>query len=262
MGNEPASSRPLTWPPEPLTGRYSGTAGNPQLKPYRANAVDVSYEKYWGTKAYVSAAAFYKQLSTYIIKSPSEFDFTPYITSQTAPAPSPLGVLTRPVNGSGGQVKGVEFAGSFPVAWGFGVQASYAYTESSVVLPIGGLNTENIANLTIPLPGLSKNVAQLVLYYEAHGFEARVGTRYRSNFVGSITDQYGDSRLVLIKGERITDAQISYNFDGGPLKGLSILFQANNLGNEPYTEYRSEPQDVSKRLTYGKNYLLGVNYKM
>ncbi len=249
-------------------GVLSGSGGNPQLKPFRANALDVSYEKYWGNKAYVSAAAFHKQLNTYIVKTTAPFDFSPYITSAT-PLPgsgSRIGQFTRPENGSGGRVSGLELAASLPLNQvasmldGFGVQASYSTTSSSVTLPTAGFNN-NISTVSIPLPGLSKRVSSMAFYYEKYGFEARVAQRYRSNFVGSITDQYGDSQLVFIKSERITDAQISYNFGSGPLKGLSILLQANNLGDEPYTEYKSDEGDPSKRLKYGKTYLFGANYK-
>jgi iron complex outermembrane receptor protein len=36
----------------------SGKAGNPQLRPYRANAADLSFEKYFGTKGYISLQLF------------------------------------------------------------------------------------------------------------------------------------------------------------------------------------------------------------
>jgi iron complex outermembrane receptor protein len=249
-------------------GIYSGSGGNPQLKPYRANTLDLSYEKYWGTKAYVSVAGFYKQLSTYIIKSPGLFDFAPYITPGTPSASSNIGLMTRPVNGSGGRVSGMELAASLPLNFatdmldGFGVQASYSYTDSSVKLPITGLDTTNILTLNIPLPGLSRNVAGLTFYYEKAGFEARIGSRYRSNFIGNITDQFGDNRLVFIKGERITDVQLSYNFESGPAKGLSVLLQANNISDTPYIEFKDEPSNISKKVNYGKTYLFGLNYKM
>jgi iron complex outermembrane receptor protein len=37
--------------------RITGSSGNPRLRPYRANAVDATIEKYWGNKGYVAAAA-------------------------------------------------------------------------------------------------------------------------------------------------------------------------------------------------------------
>src|SRR5207247_8587912 len=38
----------------------TGTAGQPELRPYRANAADVSFEKYWGPKGYVSLQLVYQ----------------------------------------------------------------------------------------------------------------------------------------------------------------------------------------------------------
>ena len=41
-----------------------------------------------------------------------------------------------------------------------------------------------------------------------------------------------------------------------------VLFQVNNLGNEPYVEYYNNDLTQTKQYTkYGKTYLLGVNYK-
>ena len=49
-------------------GRWTGESGNPLLDPYRATALDLSYEKYFGTKGYISVAAFYKDLKSYIFQ--------------------------------------------------------------------------------------------------------------------------------------------------------------------------------------------------
>ncbi|HEY5810281.1 MAG TPA: TonB-dependent receptor, partial [Povalibacter sp.] len=46
------------------TGIPGGSGGNPQLDPWEADAFDLSYEKYFGTGAYVSLAGFYKDLKT------------------------------------------------------------------------------------------------------------------------------------------------------------------------------------------------------
>ena len=60
----------------------------------------------------------------------------------------------------------------------------------------------------------------------------------------------------------ITDLQAGYEFHYGPLKGLSLLFQANNIHNTPYTEYKDDPSVISKQVFYGKTYLFGVNYRL
>ena len=42
--------------------------GNPKLKPWKANTFDLSWEKYFGeNQGYVSLAAYYKNLTTYIV---------------------------------------------------------------------------------------------------------------------------------------------------------------------------------------------------
>ncbi len=48
-----------------VTGIPGGSGGNPRLDPWRAWALDISYEKYIAdNKGYVSLAAFYKDLDT------------------------------------------------------------------------------------------------------------------------------------------------------------------------------------------------------
>jgi len=57
--------------------RWTGSGGNPGIKPWLADAYDVSWEKYFaGGKGYVSIAWFYKDLSTYIYTQTVDFLFT------------------------------------------------------------------------------------------------------------------------------------------------------------------------------------------
>ena len=51
--------------------------GNPKLRPWKANAYDLSWEKYFGeNQGYVSLAAYYKDLTTFIVQEGFLFDFT------------------------------------------------------------------------------------------------------------------------------------------------------------------------------------------
>ncbi len=248
-----------------------GNGGNSKLKPFRGNAFDVAYEKYFGTKAYVSVAGFYKDLSSYIVNITNpNFDYTPFLTPSTVlpVRPNPqIGKFTQPVNGKGGRVSGVELAVNFPLdmvsSWlnGFGVFASYSNTSSSLKLPTSGLAVDSVATQTIPLPGLSRKVINYAVYYERFGFSARVAVRDRSDFVGEVADFTGDRRLTYIKGEAIMDAQIGYEFQSGFLKGLSIRGEVSNAGNEPYIRYRDTPLNEVENKKDGKFYQVGLNYK-
>jgi iron complex outermembrane recepter protein len=259
------------------TGEPGGSGGNPQLDPWRANAFDLSYEKYFGTNAYVSVAGFYKDLKTYIYNQRNaNYDFSGFLATLPpgyfAPGVTPetIGTFSQPVNGQGGDLKGLEFsvslAGeSFASALsGFGAILSYSYTESSITVqdPPGNNFITGNGLGEIPLPGLSENVWNATLYYENAGFSARVATRARSKYIGEVTNFANDRALKYVKGDEITDAQIGYAFGPGRLDGLSILFQVNNLTNEPYIAYAESETRQQDFQDYGRQYMLGVNYKL
>ena len=66
----------------------------------------------------------------------------------------------------------------------------------------------------------------------------------------------------MVKDETIIDSQIGYTFNSGPLEGLSALFQVNNLNNEPFVTYQNyDERQVIDYQTYGRTYLVGLNYK-
>ena len=113
----------------------------------------------------------------------------------------------------------------------------------------------------ISLPGLSKHVYNLTAYYEANGFEARISQRKRSDFIGEIGNFNGARTLRYVVGESIVDAQIGYNFTEGPLKGLGLLAQVNNLTDEAYRTYAATKDRPLEYIKWGRTYLIGATYK-
>ncbi len=243
---------------------FSGGGGNPNLRPWIANALDLSYEKYFGGKGYFSAAYFYKDLRTYIYSQDLPFDFAGLaIPAGTPPEfipSSTLGQVNSPANGEGGTLKGLEFAISVPfeMLWepleGFGLQASY--TDSSTSIQPAGPETAG------PLPGFSKYTSNATLYFEKYGFSVRASRRSRSQFLGEVQGFGGDRTRIFFEGESVQDLQLGYQIQSGALKNLSFLFQVSNLGDEPF---RSNFDDIEDRprqyFEYGRNYLLGMNYR-
>lgn len=246
-----------------------GAGGNPKLEPFRADALDLSYEKYFGNKGYISVAGFHKNLKTYILSVNEAFDFSPFLTPNSVlpPSGSKVGLFTKPINGSGGSISGVELAVNVPLSLaskmldGFGVMVNYSNTSSSVSLPATGFSTQNVRTQTIPLPGLSKQVVNLRAYYEKHGFQLAVAARTRSDFLGSINDYQDRNQLVYVKGSTNIDFQASYEFSQGALKGLSILAQGSNLTNPWFEYYDAANGQTTDRKKFGKSYLVGMNYK-
>lgn len=251
----------------------TGSGGNPQLKPFRAKAIDLSYEKYFGNKGYLSAAVFYKKLDTYIVRAPRAFDYAEFVTP-TTPLPltgpfagSTQGLFTQPTNAEGGNIHGWELAANLPFSMltpyldGFGVMVNHSDTKSGIELPEIGFANVAGDSVTIPLPGLSRKVSNLRLYYEKAGFQIAAAARKRSSFLGQVSDFQDNQQLTFIKGETIVDLQASYEIQSGWLKGVSLYAQAQNWNNAPFLEFTTDENNPSNRVDYGRTYHFGASYK-
>ena len=248
------------------SGIPSDTVGNPRLDPWRANTLDLSYEKYFANKAYIAVAGFYKDLKSYIYDQTVTADFSQFGGVVPPGHPFvPSGFFTIPLNGKGGRLDGFELTASAPgdmlADWltGFGAAASLSETDSSI--KVQGQVAGGATSSTIQLPGLSKTVASATVYYERHGFAARIASRYRSDYIGEITDFAGDRALEYVRHELITDFQTSYEFQEGRAKGLMLLFQVNNLTNTPFIDYSVVTTRTRDYETFGRDFFFGLNYK-
>lgn len=251
---------------------WGGGSGNPEIKPWLADSVDLSIEHYFkGNNGYVSLAAFNKKLLTYIYDQNTLSSFSGY---PVVGGPAPVlteGTTSTPVNGTGGNVRGLEATVSLTselltnkAIKGFGVVLNGAYTESTVQ-PWGP------GNGTAPIAGLARKVASATLYYERYGFSARVSGRYRSKTREYITtfgppapngDTAPGSGFSQAQPETVVDAQVSYGFMHGPLKGLEFFLLAYNLTNEPLITYNSgDPRQLINYQKYGSSYSAGASYK-
>jgi len=266
-GYNPANAAVTTLAQSP----WSGGGGNSKLRPWASNSIDLSIEHYFAQKrGYFAVAGFSKKLTNYIYEQQSIADFTGYpVISGPAPALR-QGIVSQPVNGTGGSISGVEVSLSLSSELfnrdikGFGLVMGGAYTDSSIK-PWGPTSG------TAPISGLSRHVANITAYYERHGFSARVSDRYRSENRQYITtfgvpspsgDVNPNGGFSVAQPENVIDAQITYAFEKGPMKGLTLLLQAYNLNNEPLVTYdNNDPRKVINYQTYGASYSFGASYK-
>ena len=265
---------------EPPLEVWSASGGNPNLKPWRAKALDVSYEWYIGSASYIAVAGFYKKLDNYIYTRVSKFDFASFPMPDFENALPPgvtvttVGDLSMPDNGPGGKLWGLEISGALELGRitksldGFGVLGSYSRTKSDLnpVDPSPGN-----PNPVVRIPGLSGTVYNLSGYYEKNGFQARVSYRYRSPFKGEVTQLFAVRGYTEILADKQVDAQIGYTFpETSRFGNLGVLLQAYNLTNSPYRtrvgldESGKTPEGgllIDFYEKYGSQFLLGVNYK-
>jgi iron complex outermembrane receptor protein len=240
---------------------WSGGGGNPNLKPWEAVAIDVSYEHYWGNQAYVALAYWTKDLENYIYNQPEIFDFSgfPY-TGAVEPA-TRLGLVYTPQNAEGGEINGFEFTASMPLNMvtslldGFGAVVTYSGTDSEIELYGPGSGTA--------IPGLSEDVYNFTLYYEKEGVQARVSNRYRSDFLGEVSGLIGTGReYQTVQAENVVDAQFGYVFGGDQLDGLTIYVQGQNLTDQEFVVFEGgDSRKIRNYEVYGRSITFGFNYK-
>lgn len=250
---------------------WSGSGGNSALRPWSADSVDLSYEHYFPqSKGYVSVAAFAKKLRNFVYEQSDVADFSGYPVTGSPPVLRE-GIVSQPVNGDGGNIRGLEF--SLVLASellsedikGFGVQLGAALTKSSIK-PWGPTSG------TAPIAGLSEKVYQVTAYYERYGWSARVSNRYRSENRQYITnfgvpnpggDVNPNGGFSMAQPESVMDAQLSYTFPkDSRMKNLSIFLQGYNLTNEPLITYNNDdPRQVINYQRYGASYSFGAAYK-
>ncbi|MGY4398153.1 iron complex outermembrane receptor protein [Sphingomonas sp. UYAg733] len=246
---------------DPFAAFFAAGGGNPRLRPWIADGVDVSFEHYFNSSAYFAVAGFYKYLESYIYDQKLLYNFAGVPTNLPPGSRQPgtlLGVVTQPVNGSGGVFYGGEVSGTLPFSLftsaldGFGVIGSYSYTKSSISNP----NSPDQ-----PLPGLSKHVANGTVFFEKAGFSARGSIRYRSSFLAEVISLGPGARNRQARGETVVDGQIGYEFQSGALKGLGILVQGQNLTSEPFVTEDSASKLIIDSQDYGRRFLAGISYK-
>ncbi|MFN7127615.1 MAG: TonB-dependent receptor [Brevundimonas sp.] len=239
---------------------WGASGGNPGLRPYIADVADISIEKYFANrKGYVSIAAYYKNLESYVFTRNEIVDFTGYPTGGVVPVIN-QGLSSRPDNGEGGWIKGVEFSVSapfdifHPALEGFGALFSASATDSEV--------QPDPTQAPTTMPGLSETVMNGTVYFERYGFQTRVSARYRSDYLGEVAG-FGNGRtLRSVAEETVVDAQVGYEFQSGPLEGLSILAQVNNLTDEPFKTFENgDERRTIDYQSYGRTFAVGMNYR-
>jgi iron complex outermembrane receptor protein len=250
-------------------GPWSGSAGNPELRPLEANQFDLAYENYFADTGYVAVSFFYKDIknwhrSTSIVADFTEFYIPDLHQGSEGQAPVLLeGQVSSVLDGFEGFVRGYELQGSLPFDMihnsleGFGLFASATFMDGEVDAAPGQTETR--------IPGLSEESYSMTFFYENAGFEFRLAATKRDQF---LTEERGTS-LALVdatkQGGTLVDAQIGYDFSESGieyLEGLRVTLQAQNLTDEDDIQASAaDGRQITQFQTYGTNYLLGFNYK-
>jgi iron complex outermembrane receptor protein len=233
-------------------GRDDCTAGNPELKPYRAVKTDLSLEYYPSRDGQLSLAVFKTDIDTYVLSSRVQYGVDFFGDGN-------LYDVNQPINGRGAQTRGLELtartAFTFLPGWlgGFGGEANYtrmgfSYAKGNELLSV-------MDGSVLPYPGLSKNSYNLSLWYDAGPINARIAYNYRDAFYTGANDVSGNPNFTDKSG--YVDAKIQYRFS----KQLTVALEGKNLTDQAQVTYSGARNRLNELAFAGRRYFASVSFK-
>jgi iron complex outermembrane receptor protein len=236
---------------------FTGSGGNPTLNPYRADQFDMSLEWYFAESSLLAASLFYKDMQSYVINGtgperlPTEIvdPNDSRLSDQRADCQAiSTGLynciyqIDRPVNGGGGKIQGIELSYQQPIYGGFGAIVNYTYSDA---------DSQDDA----PIPGNSKNTANITAYFENERFGARLAYNYRSEYF--IDNDRG--RQLYADAADSLDLSINVNLTDN----LALTFDGINLLDEELFQYYDNDKGRPARFyDNGPIYYMGVRLNL
>jgi TonB-dependent receptor len=240
----------------------TGSIGNPDLRPQKADSYDVSLEHYFSAVNYVSAALFYKKIDGFFsgVTSCQSIVGAPTPTTNTSCTGNQY-FITQTINAEQGTAKGVELAGqSFfdydflpEFAQHFGVQGSFTYVETKNPL------TLNNQRITTMQPLTSKYSYSLTGMYEDDIVSARIVYTWRSEAIlFGLAANPIDGRYIRSFG--LLDASLNFKLP----HNFSLSVTASNLTNAAADRFVGEPDFATgierQHFMNGRNFGATLRY--
>jgi TonB-dependent receptor len=277
-------------------GSGSLSAGNPNLKAFRANAIDIGYEWYFDKGSVISIAAFAK----YVKNNPQSQSVTgtlPSLISQdminailanynctsqpiqcaNITSSTVAYTLTSYQNAPGGVLQGIELNyqqqfNFLPAPFdGFGINANYTYVASKIHYLFRDSTSSTLTDHVAPWFGASPHSFNATFYYDADTWEVRLTSSYRAKYVdtypvktGSAAVGYGNSpyvnQFIYGKASLYFDTSFSYSINDN----VSFKLDALNLTNQHTKKYwlfnNTTPRETYDSVS-GRQLFAGVTLK-
>ncbi|HEY0685453.1 MAG TPA: TonB-dependent receptor [Steroidobacter sp.] len=216
--------------------RPNGFGGNPDLKPQKSEAFDLTLEYYFARSSYVSAGLYYRDIQDRIIDAiePETIDGITYN-------------ITRPRNVGSAELQGIEIAGQtffdfLPGFWsGFGAMANFTLADSEVTTAGDVLEGRE-------LQGVSKYSYNLGLLYEQSGITGRLIYTHRSEYTetllaGLLSPVGSGPQFNGVRDNGRLDFSLGYDLT----ENLTVSVDGTNLTQAKYYSYfgtEAFPHDV------------------
>ncbi len=239
----------------PRVGALTATGGNPGLKPYLSDNLDLAVEWYYGRNAYLSVDAFVKDVTNFIVQGTQRQTINDVIDPTTGqPA---IYTVSQRVNGPDATVNGWEIAWQHvfgDTGFGFNANATFVDTDKPY-------DRTDISQSGFAVTGLADS-ANLVAFYDKHGFEARVAANWRDEYLLQFGQNQNNSAFgaepTFVNSSLQIDVSTSYQFT----EQFNAYFEALNVTNETLSTHGRFDNQLLDVFAYGRRYALGVRFRL
>lgn len=244
-------------------GNRTFSSGNPDLNPTKSTNLDFAVEWYPTRGAIYSVALFQKDIGTFVqslsVSVPyADLGLPDSLLTGTTASPTDTFIVTRPINSSGGKLKGFEVNMQQPFTFlpgplsHFGVLANFTYVKSDIkYCTVASCSTFVIA----PLVGLSKYAANGTLYYEDSKFSVRGSVAYRSSYLVAVPGTEGNAWNGTNKTISV-DAQVSYAINDH----LKLSLEGINLTDTKNDQFVDETNRLNVLTHSGRQFNFGAKF--
>jgi iron complex outermembrane receptor protein len=234
-------------------GGLNATAGNPNLLPYLSDNVDLGLEWYYAQNSYVSADAFVKEVTNFIVNGTT----TKSINGVTLPDNSVAQfAITAPVNGPSAEVRGIEL-GLQHMFWdtGFGFQANATFVSTNKPY-----NPNDVSSSGFAVTGLA-NSYNFTPFFEKYGFMIRLAINHQNEFLNNFGQHQPNSAFgsepVFVNASTRVDLSSSYDIT----HNFNVYFEALNLTDDVFSTHGRFKEQILDVVDTGRTYTVGVHYK-
>ncbi len=256
-----SASRTLTRPPfgalSPRTvigitrpGNFQASSGNPDLKPFLSDNLDLALEWYYQEGGYFNLGLFRKDLDNFLVNTVEKRVF-PIADSDDLFDTDPTFEVSLQNNLESSSVDGMEIGfqhtfGYLPGAWsGFGFTANATLVDSNAELDVNDLTQ------TFALEGLGDSY-NLVGFYEYGKFEARLAWNRRERFL-QVAVGFGGEPTFVSDYEQV-DVRFSYALTDS----MSMFMEGVNITDEKYQKVGRYDNQILLHEQTGPRYTLGL----
>ncbi len=205
------------------------TAGNPDLKPYRADQWEANLAWYPNRDTLLSVGYYKKYEKSFVVPNVTRSDVDLF-------GDGLLYTVRQPTNGFGALLDGIE--GSAQTAFTF-LPAPFDGLGASANVTYARAIRTNLTNSATnqPLeeyPGLSKWTYNASVFYDKDWLNARLSYNYRSSWLVEAVNAVNSNNPIYRKGEGYLDGKVTFRF---PEWHYSLFMEMQNIGKEYSRSY-------------------------